>query len=318
MKRKKPPLIFVIIPAKNEEKTISDIIRRVPSYCTVVVVDDGSTDDTPIKALEHGARLVRHPQSRGVGTAFKTGIDYCLANNADIIVNVDADGQMFPEDIKWLLYPIVREDADVVIANRFHFKYLPFKMPFLKRIGNKLFTRITSLATKQSFCDAQSGFRAYTRKAAAKISLSGGYTYTQESIIDLAHKNLKIVEVPLYIKAERVGKSRVVKSVWSYGVRALLLIIRMVRDNKPLNFFLFPGLALSVSSLIAGCALIIRWFFGNALFDYPWLNLAVVIVFVTGLLLIVFAMLADMLGRQKQLQEELLYNYKKRKGRLTC
>lgn len=300
-----------MIPAKNEEKTLAQILNRIPKYCYVIVVDDGSTDNTAKIAKEHKAILIQHPISRGVGAAFKTGIDLALDYGAEIIVNMDADGQMFPEDIQLLIQPIVRGEADMTLANRFYYKNLPFKMPTMKKVGNKIFTKLTSVATKRKFSDTQCGFRAYSRYAAAKLFISGDYTYTQESLIDLANKNIRILEVPVYIKAQREGKSKVVISVWEYGFKASLIILKIMRDNNPLKFFMIPGITLLTLSLGTGLFLIVRWLLGGALMDFPWLNILTILVFFMGVIFIIFALIADMLGRQRKITEDILYRVKR-------
>lgn len=303
--------VFVVIPAKNEEETITQVIKRIPQSCQALVVDDGSTDKTAEKAYQAGALVVQHPRSRGVGAAFKTGLDVALDCGAEIIVNMDADGQMFPEDIKVMVQPIISGEADMTIANRFHYNHLPFKMPVLKRFGNALFSKVTSMATRRKFNDATCGFRAYDRDTAAKLFVSGDFTYTQESLIDLANKNVRITEVPVYIKAQRKGKSKVVSSVWKYGFRAAFIMLKIVRDNNPLKFFMTPGVILLLLSTAAGVALITRWFLGGALMDYPWLNLLTIMVFFLGLAFVIFALVADMLGRQRKITEEILYRLKR-------
>jgi len=144
-----------MIPAYNEEQTIGRVIKEIPrkidgiDKVKVIVVDDGSTDKTVAIAKEAGAdKIVRHPINRGVGVAFSTGLDEALKNGADIIVNLDADGQFNPGDIPKLIKPIIDKESDIVIGSRFLDKDMRPDMPFMKRIGNNIFTNLINKMAK--------------------------------------------------------------------------------------------------------------------------------------------------------------------------
>src|SRR3989344_3504838 len=153
--------LVIIIPAFNEEKTISDVIKTIPNVNgritsqEVVVVDDGSKDKTKALAEKAGAFVVSHVGNKGVGMAFRTGIEIALQRKADVIVNIDADGQFNPLDIPVIIEPIVSLKADFVTATRFKNGMLIGKMPFVKKIGNWMFTRLTSTLVGQKFSDTQ-------------------------------------------------------------------------------------------------------------------------------------------------------------------
>src|SRR3990167_11160115 len=258
--------LIVIIPAYNEERTIKEVISKIPrvnkriSQTEIIVVDDGSKDKTKEEAKEAGAIVVSHIGNKGVGVAFRTGIEEALKRKADVIVNMDGDGQFNPNDIPKLIEPILDKKADFVTATRFSDGKLIGNMPFVKRIGNKLFTSLTSKLVGQKFTDTQCGFRAYSREAALRLNLYGKFTYTQEVFLDLANKGLRIMEVPLYVKAKReFGKSKVVKSVPKYIFQALTIIIRSIRDYKPLAFFGVIGLFLFFIGFVIDLILFIRW-----------------------------------------------------------
>ena len=148
MKNKK---IVVTIPALNEENTIGFVIRdikKVVKDAEIIVVNDGSRDNTVNVALKAGAsKVISHKRNKGLGVAFKTGINNALKIGADVIVNIDADGQFNPEDIPRLIQPILNKKSDMVTCSRFiHKKYLP-KMPLIKRFGNRLFTKLVNMIT---------------------------------------------------------------------------------------------------------------------------------------------------------------------------
>jgi len=237
--------LVVVIPCLNEAATIGEVIDAVPSKIDgiseicVIVVDDGSKDDTAAIARNRGAVIERHETNRGVGAAFGTGIDAALGVQADVIVNMDGDGQFNPADIPFLIDPILNQSADFVTCTRFRYPgYQPDMSP-LKRWGNRMMCHIINHIIPQGpFSDVSCGFRAYSRETAMKLNLHGDFTYTQESFIDLANKHVRMVEVPLKVRGRRRhGTSRVASSLWRYGVRSGAIILRALRDTRPLQMF---------------------------------------------------------------------------------
>ena len=310
--------LAVVIPAFNEEEAIGRVIKSIPkvnkriSSTEVIVVDDGSTDRTVSIAKESGALVVSHHGNKGVGKAFQTGIETALKRRADVIVNIDADGQFNPLDIPQLISPILDNKADFVTATRFKDGKMIGKMPFVKLVGNKIFTALTSMLVGKKFTDTQCGFRAYSREAALRLNLYGTFTYTQEVFLDLANKGMRIMEVPLYVRAERAnGKSRVVKSIPFYVFQALQIMIRAVRDYKPLAFFgVIGGFVFGLGVLIEGI-LFVRWLITGNISPFRTAVLAAGVVIILGFLLLILALIADMLDRQRRIQEDILYYRKK-------
>ena len=310
--------LAVVIPAFNEEEAIGRVIKSIPkvnkriSSTEVIVVDDGSTDRTVSIAKESGALVVSHHGNKGVGKAFQTGIETALKRRADVIVNIDADGQFNPLDIPQLISPILDNKADFVTATRFKDGKMIGKMPFVKLVGNKIFTALTSMLVGKKFTDTQCGFRAYSREAALRLNLYGTFTYTQEVFLDLAYKGMRILEVPLYVRAERAnGKSRVVKSIPFYVFQALQIIVRAVRDYKPLAFFgVIGGFVFGLGVLIEGI-LFVRWLITGNISPFRTAVLAAGVVIILGFLLLILALIADMLDRQRRIQEDILYYRKK-------
>ena len=304
----------VMIPVFNEDKSIGNIIMTIPKDVTdsieILVIDDGSTDNTVDVAKKAGAdKIISHGFNKGLGIAFQTGIETALEMNADIIVNIDADGQFNPKDIPRLVEPIISNKADMVTCSRFINKEWIPKMPWIKKIGNSIFTRFINFLTKQNFTDTQCGFRAYSREAALRMNLMGKFTYTQEVFLDLSEKGMRITEVPCKVRGEReYGKSKVVKNPIHYGINSLLIILRAFRDYQPLMFFGCIGSSVFLIGLGMGTLLLTHFK------PYPinWItpNLALVTIIV-GLLLIILALIADMNDRQRKIEEEILYRLKK-------
>jgi len=235
--------LVVLIPAYNEESNIEKTILNIPrkimgiDEVLVLVVNDGSTDQTIDFAMNGGAdKIVSHKRNTGVGAAFMTGIRNAILMNADIVTTVDADSQFDSNQIQELIIPILNHQADVVIGSRFQ-KNIPKNIPKIKLFGNKIFSKLVSGLVGQKFTDTQTGFRAYSKEALFNISVVNDFTYTQEVLIDLKFKNLQIIEVPVSVKYDDKRKSRVVKSIFNYTVRALSIISRTMLYHRPLFSF---------------------------------------------------------------------------------
>lgn len=310
--------LAVILPALNEEKTIGAVLDGVPSVIPGVtavekiVIDDGSTDRTSQLAREHGARVVRHSENRGVGAAFAAGLDAALVSGADLIVNMDSDGQFNPADIPKLIQPLLEDKADFATCTRFAQRELVPRMPLVKKWGNRGMTRIISAVTGRKFTDVSCGFRAYTRDTALRLNLFGAFTYTQETFLDLARKGVRMTEVPLAVRGEReFGTSRVAGSIPRYALRAGSIILLSLRDTRPLIFFGLIGLFVLLLGLAAGVFVSVHWLQTGMTSPYQSLVTLSTLLLIVGFLLIVLALVADMLGRLRKNQEEILYLQKK-------
>jgi len=311
--------LVVIIPALNEERSLAGVLERVPATILgvdeieTVVVDDGSIDNTRRVGLEHGAHVVTHNTNLGLGRAFATGIDSALRRGADVIANLDADGQHPPEELARLIAPILDGSADFVTATRFSDPELFPDMPGIKRWGNLMMARLTGWACGRPFTDVACGFRAYSRNAALRINIFGTYTYTQESLVDLHRKQLTMAEVPVAILGVRQhGRSRIAHSVLRYGVRTFTILARAVRDRLPLTFFGSIGAVLSAIGVAAEMVVLVNFIVAGETTPYQSFTILGAIFLILGAFAFLTALLADMLGRVRETQEQLLYLEKRR------
>lgn len=186
-----------VIPAHDEESTIGPVVRKARDHSNLVlVVDDGSTDRTAAIARESGGKVVTHIARLGVGAALSTGLSMALRSGADIIVTLDADGQHDPDEIPQIIAPLLEKRTDLVIGSRMAMKNSP--MPLYKKIGNKILSKFTSLASGASVTDSQSGFRAFTREVGEMISYaSTDYRWASEMLILLSKRGVRMMDVPI-------------------------------------------------------------------------------------------------------------------------
>lgn len=192
--------IFIVIPAYNEEKTISGVVAglKKEGYRNVVVVDDCSSDSTAEIAKKAGAAVLRHIINRGQGASLRTGMDYALKRGAGIIVNFDADGQHNPKEVKDIIRPVIKGKADVALGSRFLNK--KSNVPVAKKIVLKLGVVFTFIFSGIWLTDAHNGFRAFSRKAAQRIEIKQDRMEHASEIIDqIKRKNIRYKEVPVTI-----------------------------------------------------------------------------------------------------------------------
>jgi glycosyltransferase involved in cell wall biosynthesis len=311
--------LAVIIFAFNEEKSIGSVLNRIPASIEgvdridAIVVNDGSTDRTRALALERGAQVVSHPENKGLGATFATGIDAALRAGADIIVSLDGDGQHPPEAIPQLIAPLLEGRTDFATATRFADPALAPDMPAANRFGNWFMACITGFACGRSFTDAACGFRAYSRDAAIRLNVFGAHTYTQESLLDLARKGVSMTEVPIAIRGVREhGKSRVAHNLARYGIRALTILTRAVRDRLPFAFFGAIGAVLALMGGAAEMTVFTNFLLTSKTSPYHSLTILGAIFLILGAFSFLIALLADMLSRMRETQETVLYLEKRR------
>lgn len=192
--------VWIVVPAFQEGAKVRDVVTELRArYGHVVVVDDGSRDDTSSKALEAGAVVLRHVVNRGQGAALQTGLRYALAEGAEYIVTFDSDGQHDVDDVARLLDPIVAGNADVALGSRFLGS--TDEVPSTRRAILKaavVFTRLTSGA---HVTDAHNGIRAFSRRAASRIHITMDRMAHASEILDqIVGCGLRFVEVPVHVR----------------------------------------------------------------------------------------------------------------------
>ena len=229
--------LIITIPAYNEEESIGEVINKIrkvmdqTKYCysyLILVVNDGSEDETIEEAAKAGAFVFSHQENKGLAETFRTEMKICCELEAEIIVHTDADGQYKAEEIPWLIEQ-VENGYDLVLGSRFEGTIE--NMSFMKKVGNKAFSIALSLITRRKISDGQTGFRAFTRKVAEGIQIISDHTYTQEQIIRAAQNNYSIKEVPIHFAKRNDGKSRLMNSSLEYAIKAWRNIFRIYSER---------------------------------------------------------------------------------------
>jgi glycosyltransferase involved in cell wall biosynthesis len=310
--------LVITIPAYNEEKTVAQVIKHIPSHIEgiedieIFVIDDGSSDATRERALAVGASAVSFSENKGLSRAFQRGVEEALARGADIMVNIDADGQFDGNDIVHLVKPIIEGKADFVTTSRFVNKDLAPCMPALKRWGNKQVALLISFITGKKYYDVSCGFRAYSKEVLLHLNLFGKFTYTHETFLNLAFKGLRIQEVPIKVRGEReFGESKIAHSLWKYGYNIFNTIFRTMLDYKPLKFFGWGGIILFLIGVVLDLFVGIRLLAIGAVTPYKTVGFIGLALNIFGLLLIIVGLLADMINKTRMTQERTLYYQKK-------
>jgi hypothetical protein len=239
-------LVVAGIPAYNEEKTIARVVLRAQKHAHIVVVcDDGSSDLTGEIAERLGAVVVRHEKNSGYGAALQSLFKKARELNADVLVTLDSDGQHDPAQIPLLVKPIEEGVAGVVLGSRFKDKNGTIDMPKYRQFGVKVITKLTNGNGKHGVSDAQSGFRAYSKRAMEHLgSMSeNGMSASVELLRAINKSGLKVCEVPISCKyAGSTGEKTSSKNPLSHGVGLIMSLIKLVVEDRPLPYLGLPGI----------------------------------------------------------------------------
>lgn len=248
--------LIIQIPCYNEANTLEVALNDLPKEISGIdvieylIINDGSSDNTVEVARNWGVNyIVDFKVNKGLAKGFMAGLDACLRNGADIIVNTDADNQYCGADIEKIVRPILDGKADIVIGERpidqtEHFSWLKKK---LQHLGSWVVRK----ASNTDIPDAPSGFRAYSREAALQMNVVNEYTYTLEQIVQAGRTKIAITSVPIHTNGE-LRPSRLFHSMFGYIKKSVLTIIRAYLMYKPLRFFSVLGCVPFAMGMILG------------------------------------------------------------------
>jgi glycosyltransferase involved in cell wall biosynthesis len=304
--------LIIYLPAFNEAENIEGVIKDLPRQLNgveqieILVVDDGSTDETAQKAKGLDVTVISHHRNRGLGIAFRTAVKYALKNEADVVISIDADGQFDPDDIPALISPLLGDEYHMVTGNRFN-SGRPDHMQWSKYWGNKQVSKIVSMVSGVKFTDVSCGFRAYTREALYHLNLFGAYSYTHEVILNLVFKGLMIAEHPIQVQYFPERKSRIASNLFAYAYNTSKIIFRSMLDYRPLFFFGNLGLLCLLIAFGFVGYLFIFYLFTGAFTPYKSFGFIGLGFGIFGLLILFIGLVADMLNRIRLNQDKILY-----------
>ena len=306
--------LIIQIPCFNEAETLEVTLNDLPKHIDGIdeieylIIDDGSHDNTAEVAKKWGVHyVVRFRRNKGLAKGFMAGLDACLKNGADIIVNTDADNQYCGADIETLVRPILDKKAHIVIGERpiddtEHFTPLKKK---LQHFGSWVVRK----ASKTTIPDAPSGFRAYSREAAMRINVINDYTYTLETIVQSGREKMAVMSVPIRTNPE-LRESRLFHSMWGYIKKSMLTIVRTYLLYRPLYFFFMLG---SILALV-GVGFFVRYFVffcsGEGGGHLQSLILASTLLIV-GFQTIVVGLLGDVISANRKILQDVQYHVRK-------
>jgi glycosyltransferase involved in cell wall biosynthesis len=308
--------LIIQIPCYNEEETLPSTLEDIPSHLPgidtieTLIIDDGSTDHTIEVARQLGVNhIVRLPGHKGLAAAFQTGLDACLKLGADIIVNTDGDNQYAGADISRLIAPILRHDSDIVIGDR-QVQTVPHFSPLKKRL-QQWGSWVVCLASGVRAPDATSGFRAYSREAALRLSVLTRYTYTVETIIQAGKKGLRVAYVPIQVN-QPTRASRLIQSNWSYVKHSTAAILRLYAFYEPLRTFFYISMPFVVVGIFLLTRFLYFYFTGQSGVGRHVQSLVIGGTLLTlGFLLFILGVIADLIAANRTLIEESMYRIKR-------
>jgi glycosyltransferase involved in cell wall biosynthesis len=304
--------LIIQIPCLNEAATlpatIADLPRSVPGIdvIEVLVIDDGSRDGTGDVARACGVdHIVRLRRNKGLAAAFMAGIDASLKQGADFIVNTDADNQYSGKDIPKLLQPLLDATADIVIGDRkiAELRHMSWRKRQLQRLGSWVVRQVSSTSVP----DTTSGFRAYTREAALRMTIVSEFSYTLESIIQAGKKRMAIAHVSIDTNP-RTRRSRLFDSVFSYIKQSGATIVRIYTMYEPLKVFTYIGLTFFVLGLLPAMRFL-YFYLTSSVQRGQWVQSLILsaVLMIVGFQIVLIGLLADVISANRKLLEDLVY-----------
>lgn len=303
--------LIIQVPCYNEAETLEIALNALPKHIDGIdiieylIINDGSKDNTVEVARKWGVHyIVNFKRNKGLAKGFMAGLDACLRNGADIIVNTDADNQYCGDDIEKLVRPILDGKTDIVIGERpiddtEHFSPLKKK---LQHLGSWVVRK----ASKTEIPDAPSGFRAYSREAAMRLNVVNEYTYTLETIVQAGRDKIAMQSVPIRTNPE-LRSSRLFNSMFGYVKKSMLTIIRAFMMYKPLRFFTILGSIPFLLGILLGVRFLMFFFQGLGDGHVQSLVLASLLIMI-GVQTIVVGLQADVIAANRKILEDIQYH----------
>lgn len=305
--------LIIQIPCYNEAETLPETVAALPRHIPGIdeveflVVDDGSTDDTVKIAAEFGVdHIIQQTRHVGLASTYEKGLEACLARGADIILNTDADNQYCSDDIPKLIQPLLEGRADLVIGDRIVGEITSFSpvKRGLQRFGSWVVSRAASLHVP----DATSGFRALTRETAMRTLVLSQYSYTLETLIQAGALQLAVEFVPVRSNTP-TRPSRLMRNIPHFLGNAAGSILRAYVLYRPLRVFFSIGGTMLMIGAALGIRFLYYYLIGRGVGHIQSLILAAILLIV-GFQTMLIGLLADLIGANRKILEEVLYKLK--------
>ncbi len=306
--------LIIQIPCYNEAETLEISLNALPKHIEGIdkieylIINDGSKDNTVQVAKDWGVNyVVDLKRNKGLAKGFMAGLDACLRNGADIIVNTDADNQYNADDIEKIVRPIMEGKTDIVIGARpvdetAHWSPLKKK---LQHFGSWVVRR----ASKSDIPDAPSGFRAYSREAAMRLNVVNEYTYTLETIVQAGRSKIAMESVPIRTNAE-LRPSRLFSSMFGYVKKSMLTILRAFMMYRPLVTFTLIGGIIFLLGFVLGIRFLVFYFNGVGTGHMQSLILSSTLMLL-GFQTFVVGLLSDIISANRKILEDVQYHVRK-------
>jgi glycosyltransferase involved in cell wall biosynthesis len=303
--------LIIQIPCLNEAQTLpatlADLPKSVPGIDVIetLVIDDGSRDGTADVARACGVNhIVRMRRNKGLAAAFIAGIDAAVKQGADFIVNTDADNQYAGNEISKLIAPLLTGEADIVIGDRniAEVAHMSWRKRQLQRLGSWVVRQVSGTTVP----DTTSGFRAYTREAALRMTIVSEFSYTLESIIQAGKKRMAIAHVSVQTNP-RTRDSRLFDSIFSYIKRSAATIVRIYAMYEPLKVFTYIGVVVFAGGFSLGLRFLYYYLFVDRGIGHIQSLILAAVLMIVGFQVLLIGLLADVISANRKLLEDLVY-----------
>lgn len=305
--------LIIQIPCYNEEETLAITLNALPKKIEGIdtieylIINDGSKDDTVGVARRWGVNyIVNFKRNKGLAKGFMAGIDACLRNGADIIVNTDADNQYCADDIEKLVRPILEGRTDIVIGAR-PIDAVRHWSPLKKKLQH-FGSFVVRKASGTDIPDAPSGFRAYSREAAMHLNVINEYTYTLETIVQAGRSSMAMESVPVRVN-EELRSSRLFHSMLGYVKRSTVTIVRAYMMYKPVKFFGVVGGVIFLLGTVLGIRFLYYFFGGSGTGHIQSLILCSTLILL-GSETIILGFMASLIAANRKILEDIQYRVK--------
>jgi glycosyltransferase involved in cell wall biosynthesis len=306
---------MIQIPCLDEEATLPSVLRDIPDRIDgideieVLVIDDGSSDRTAGVAREHGAdHVLRFAANRGLGHAFAAGMDYCLREGADIIVNTDGDNQYVGADIAQLVRPILDGRAELVIGDRRPGEVEHFSLfkKMLQKLGSRAVSRLANLDVP----DASSGFKAYSREAASRINMLTDFDHTVDHVIQAGRRRIPTVSVPIGTN-DKLRDSRLFGSLGEFIGRSMGVMVRVYSSYGAMRIFTTVGIACFSVGFLLGVRFLYFFIFTDHHDLHVQSLVLAAILMLAGFQMVLTGVVADLINASRSILEDVSYRLRR-------